>query len=375
MQEERKILHRRILLNLGVSFAWIVGIILFGPWLLHFFAPLIVAWMIAMIANPLVNFLEKRIKIMRKHGSVIVIASVLTVVALLLVFVVREIILQISEWVVDLPELYQTVMENINNSLASLHQRVHVIPENLDKFVPGDNDKVNDYIIQFLNSLTDGSVHIVGSVAGSVIDGLILFILTIMLAYFFVADREKIYETISRYTPKSIKNIWKVFRRVLVTAVGGYLKACFKIMFIMFAILWVFFIGIGAEHAMVIAVITAIMDFLPFIGTGTILLPWAAYHLLTGGYVKAVVLAVAYLVTMIVRRLIEPKLVGDSIGISPFFTLMSMFIGYRLLGMIGLIVGIPAGMIVKALVEQGAFESQIRGIKILAEDICEFRKY
>ena len=78
---------------------------------------------------------------------------------------------------------------------------------------------------------------------------------------------------------------------------------------------------------------------------------------------------------MIVRRLIEPKLVGDSIGISPFLTLLSMFIGYRWIGMLGLIIGIPVGMIIKALFEQGVFESQIRGIKILAKDINEFRKY
>ena len=84
---------------------------------------------------------------------------------------------------------------------------------------------------------------------------------------------------------------------------------------------------------------------------------------------------ISYFVTMIVRRLIEPKLVGDSIGISPFLTLLSMFIGYRWIGMLGLIIGIPVGMIIKALFEQGVFESQIRGIKILAKDINEFRKY
>ena len=214
-----------------------------------------------------------------------------------------------------------------------------------------------------------------GSLAGSVIDGLVLSILTIMLAYFFVADRQKIKDTVLKYTPSSVKHIWNVFCDVMVKAVGGYLKACFKIMFIMFVILWCFFGALHIKHAMVIAVITALLDFLPFIGTGTVIMPWAAYYLLTGGYVHAAVLIVAYFVTMIVRRLIEPKLVGDSIGISPFLTLLSMFIGYRWIGMLGLIIGIPAGMIIKALFEQGVFESQIRGIKILAKDINEFRKY
>ena len=74
-----------------------------------------------MITNPLVSFLEKRIKIMRKHRSVIVIVLILAAVAALLVFGIREIILQVSAWVVDLPGLYQTVLQNINDSLATFH--------------------------------------------------------------------------------------------------------------------------------------------------------------------------------------------------------------------------------------------------------------
>lgn len=375
MPEERKVLHQRIVVNLVVTLAALLAVFFLGPKLFRFFLPIIIAWVIAMITNPLVSFLEKRIKIMRKHGSVIVIVLILAAVAALLVFGIREIILQVSAWVVDLPGLYQTVLQNINDSLATLHSKVHLIPSDVDKLLPGDNGRLNDYILKFLNSLTDSPMKTMSSLAGSVIDGLVLSILTIMLAYFFVADRQKIKDTILKYTPSSVKHIWNVFCDVMVKAVGGYLKACFKIMFIMFVILWCFFGALHIKHAMVIAVITALLDFLPFIGTGTVIMPWAAYYLLTGGYAHAAVLIVAYFVTMIVRRLIEPKLVGDSIGISPFLTLLSMFIGYRWIGMLGLIIGIPVGMIIKALFEQGVFESQIRGIKILAKDINEFRKY
>lgn len=87
------------------------------------------------------------------------------------------------------------------------------------------------------------------------------------------------------------------------------------------------------------------------------------------------VLIITYVICLLVHRLLEPKLVGDSVGMSPFATLISMFIGYRLIGMLGLIVGIPVGMIVMAFKEQGVFDSYIRGIRILAEDINEYRKY
>ena len=85
---------------------------------------------------------------MRKHGSVIVIVLILAAVAALLVFGIREIILQVSAWVVDLPGLYQTVLQNINDSLATLHSKVHLISSDVDKLLPGDNGRLNDYIFE-----------------------------------------------------------------------------------------------------------------------------------------------------------------------------------------------------------------------------------
>lgn len=373
MQEDRRRLHLKILVNLGVSLFWLIVIITLGPWLIRFFMPVIIAWIIAMIANPLVSFLERRIKLMRKHGSMLVIALVLVLVVTILFLLIRWLILEVSGWVVNLPELYQSVMTNLQGVLVSLHARFHFIPESFDIFALGDN--LNDYIMASLDSIKLSSIQSVGGVAGSIVDGLVLSILTIMLAYFFVADRDQMSEIVRKHMPGSVKHVWELTKKILVSAIGGYLKACFKIMFVMFLILLVFFLFLRVDYAAVIALITAVLDFLPFIGTGTILCPWAVYNLLMGEYVRAIVLIVAYFVTLIVHRLLEPKLVGDSIGISPFLTLISMFIGYRLIGMLGLILGIPVGMLVKALIEAGAFESQIRGIKILVKDIQEFRKY
>ena len=121
--------------------------------------------------------------------------------------------------------------------------------------------------------------------------------------------------------------------------------------------------------------VIAIVDFLPFFGAGTVLGPWAVYELLTGGYQRGIILIVLYLVIMVVRQFLEPKLIGDSIGISAFQILIFMLIGYRIGGMLGLIFSIPIGMVILACYREGMFESYIRGLKILAEDINEYRKY
>ena len=104
-------------------------------------------------------------------------------------------------------------------------------------------------------------------------------------------------------------------------AVGGYFKAQFKIMAVVFVILLCGFGIMGMHFSILLALGIAFLDFLPFFGTGTALIPWALYELLTGDYRRVVGLLILYAVTQIVRQLIQPKLVGDSIGLNPLLPL------------------------------------------------------
>lgn len=376
MEEEgRTEMYKKICAHLAVVLCGILFLVFVLPGLAKFFAPLIVAWIIAMIANPLVHFLEERIKIMRKHGSAIVIVLVIVAISGLLYAATAALFSQISSMLGTLPGIYENVLDNLQQFALSLHEKYDIIPANIKNFFAGNESKINEYILAALNSLSTSPVSAVGSVASSIVDIFIISILTLMIAYFFTAWSDKIKTFVKKCMPGSIGESIDIIKNTVFIAIGGYLKACFQIMIVMFIILLVFFAAMGVDYAMPVALITAILDFLPFIGTGTVLMPWAVYSVITGGYLKALALIMAYLVTMIVRRLLEPKLVGDSIGMSPFLTLISMFIGYRLTGMIGLIIGIPAGMVIKEFYEKGLFDHTIEGIKILAGRINEYRKY
>lgn len=374
--EGRKDLHNRIYMNLLWTLMIILFVVVLAPPLIRFFMPLIVAWVIASIANPMVRFLENRIKIMRKHGSVIVIVLVLLIVGTLIYAIMYASVVQISSLVKDLPDVYEQVSQNLQASLSELHGRFKFIPGNISEIIDKNDDKLNQLFVSLLDSLKTSPISAVGSVASSLIDMVIMSILTLMISYFFVVQRNEIKTVFKEKCPKGLIQFWNVAMDTCFRAIAGYLKACFKIMIVIFFILLLIFGGIiRTEYAVLLALLTAVMDFLPFLGTGIIITPWAIYCLLTGDYVTTVILAITYLIALLAHRLLEPKLVSDSIGMSPFATLLSMFIGYRLIGMLGLIIGIPVGMIVIAFVEQGVFESQIRGIKILLNDWNEYRKY
>ena len=97
--------------------------------------------------------------------------------------------------------------------------------------------------------------------------------------------------------------------------------------------------------------------------------------MIAGQYKQAIFLGILYLVCQVIKQILQPKMVGDSIGMNPLAALFYMFIGYRFGGLLGMIVGIPIGMILVSLYQEGMFDSFIKGMKIIVHDINEFRKY
>lgn len=377
--EDRKDLHRRILVNLGVALAGVLFLIFVVPPLVRFLMPLIVAWIVAMIANPIIRFLEKRIKIMRKHGSALVIILVLA--ALIAAFYGLAVLVasQFSSWVTELPDVYDSVTQNLQHLFRSLHQKYNIIPADVKLAFDQRENMLDSYIQKAIDGLLkmvkSGSLSKVSSLASSLMDFLVYAILTILASYFMTVEKDHFTKLLQEKTPAGVQRIWDKIKKIFIRAIGGYFKAHFQIMIVIFFITVIPFAFMGISYSGLLAVVIAIVDFLPFFGAGTVLVPWAFYRLVTGSYTYAAILFVIYVVVLIVRQALEPKLIGDNIGTSPFETLVFMLVGYRLAGMLGLIVGIPVGMILMECYREGMFDNYIRGIKILAHDINEYRKY
>ena len=170
-----------------------------------------------------------------------------------------------------------------------------------------------------------------------------------------------------------------VYRLDLITrsfkrAVGGYFKAQFKIEVWMYVLLVVGFTVLDVNYALLIALGTAVLDFLPVFGTGTVLLPWAVIKILSSDYKMAVGLLIIWCGGQLARQLIQPKIVGDSIGVPPIPTLFLLFIGYKAAGVFGMIIAVPIGIIVSNMYEEGVFDTTINSLKILCAGINNFRR-
>ncbi len=368
---------RGLYLRIGVTILFTIVVVILCvfllPRLIRFFFPFLVGWIIAMIANPLVRFMEKKIKIVRKHSSAIIIIGVLAgIIAILYgvgAFLVRELI----QFAKDLPDLYEALNVKFDLFVSKIGKVSSVVPaeSNFDDVMKSVGDAISSFVTNYeLPTVSDA-----GDLAKNIADGVFSTIISLISAYFFIADRDKIVSAWRKATPDILLDKFDMIVNNFKKAIGGYFRAQFKLMLIVFVILWLGFAILKVDYSFLLAIGVAFIDLLPFFGTGAILGPWVVYSFIIGRYGEGIFLVVIYLLCQVIKQALQPKMVGDSIGISPLTTLFFMFIGYRFGGLLGLIIGIPIGMVLVNFYRSGLFDNLIRGSKILMHDLVEFMKF
>ncbi|MDK2808178.1 MAG: hypothetical protein PWP24_913 [Clostridiales bacterium] len=368
-------LYLKIFVDFIVFILVVLCIIFILPKAIRFFMPFVIGWIIAMIANPVVKFLEKKVKIVRKHSSAIFIVVSIAAVVCLCYFGISFLGRQIISLIKDLPDLFERFQMQIRVMEENMAGLYSVMPDNVKLFFDNATNNLLLYLGSAISNASQFSAADAGSLVKNVAETFLMAIITIMSAYFFIADRDKLVAGIKEITPMSIQERVTIVKNNFAMAIGGYFKAQFKIMLVMVVILFAGFEILGIDYSFLLALGIAFLDFLPVFGTGTVIFPWAVIDLITGNYIEAVALVIIYLICQVVRQVLQPKMVGDSIGLSPLATLVFLFVGYKIKGVLGMIIGIPIGMAVINLYKAGLFDKQIQGLKIIVRDINEFRKY
>ena len=362
------------LLNIGIFLGEALLIVFAGPALVRFFLPVLAGWLIAQIANPLVHFLERHLHIVRKHSSFGIIFGAIFLIVLACYYAALWIFREAGDLVGRLPVYYQALVQGLDRIAENLQGIATRMPPETREKIADFTDHFTEYLGQIIGSLGGGTVEAAGNAAKNIPSLLVSFLFVLLFAYFFIAQRERVHRIAGKILPKEageqLKLVWKNMKY----AVGGYFRAQFKIMGIVGVILAVGFLLMRIEYAILLAALIALMDFLPMLGTGTALLPWALFCALSDALPRAAGLLILYVITQVTRQLIQPKMVGDSIGVDTLTTLFLLFIGYRLSGLLGMIIAVPAGLILLQFYEAGAFEHVLANVRELTETIRRWRR-
>ena len=366
--------YLRMILNIVIPFLGLCLVIFLGPRLLRFFMPFVVGWILALLANPLVRFLERRVKLVRRHGSMLIIIAALAIVIGLFYGAGLLVYREMGSFLADAPEIYQSVIAEIGDALQNGRKLAEYFPQNLQPPLLAFSDNLDGLFGKLVSRAAEPTVQIAGHGAKSIPNVLVNMVITIVSSYLFLADRESIMRWLKGHLPAFIFRYIEYMKRDAKGVIGGYFLAQFRIMCVVALILAAGFLVLGVRYGVLLAFLTAILDFLPIFGTGTVLFPWAVVKLFAGEYAYATGLILLYILTQVVRQIIQPKIVGESMGLPPLMTLFLLYLGFKLRGLTGMILAVPVGLVFINFYKYGAFDSMIRNFRMLMEAIQKFRR-
>lgn len=364
----------KVAVSLLFSLSATILFVYFGLKAIFYFMPFVIGWILSVIAGPLVIFLEKRLRIMKKLGSAITIILVLAVCIGVIYLLGSRIWKEVLSLIDNFPEMYEeleTGFVQIGSKGSEFFSRLPKEVQNGWRSLVSNLDQT---IGTMISQIGEPTITVAGNMAKRIPSILVGMIVAFVSAYFFISEKESLNLWIKRVVPEPVTSRMSMVADNLKYAVGGYFKAQFKIMVVVYVLLAAGFLILRIHFAFLLALLIAFLDFLPFFGTGTALIPWAVYKFLMGDYKMVVGLLVLYGVTQLVRQLIQPKLVGDSMGLNPLVTLVLLYAGYKLGGVLAMILAVPVGLIAINLYKAGAFDYIMDDVKILADGILSLRE-
>ena len=237
----------------------------------------------------------------------------------------------IGEYIQGLIDDFTSISERIpiinklqNSQLSTL------IKENINTVVSSAWDSL-------LKSLGSAVPNLAAGLVTALPNLLLTGVITVISCFYFAMDVDLINRKIKLALPTQISEYLVKMKRRLADGIKKYIKAYVLIFFLTFTELFIGFWILKFDYAFVLALLIAFLDFLPLIGAGAILLPWGIILLLMNNLFQGMGVLAIFIITTIVRQIAEPKIVGDSLGVHPLITLISIYLGYRIFGFLGMI--------------------------------------
>jgi sporulation integral membrane protein YtvI len=320
-------------------------------------APFLLALIAAIALEPLTLFLIRKVKVNRLIASTVS-SSVLTLGLLgLLALIGMKLVSELGNYFNRLPSFIHSANGYIQNWIENLqaaysHKGDAPVPNQLENWL----SKLTDALTQLSTNI---SKYLLGF-AASVPDFFIFLIVFLVAVYLFTLSLPMMKSSfLSLFEEKSHAQVEQVLVS-LRKSVFGFFRAQLLLSAITYVVSFAGLLFIGTGYPLAIALLIVGVDILPVLGTGSVLIPWAIYRLILGDMYTGIGLICLFLVIAIIRRIVEPKILGDAVGIGALSALISLYVGYELVGIIGLFLGPVTVIVFMAMRKAGLFDFKIK---------------
>ena len=305
-----------------------------------FYIPFLIGFIISLLIEPVIKLINNKTKLTRKTSAIIVLLLIFTILMSLIIWGIITLISESTNLLqninVYIEKIYNQIQDRINlidfEKIKIPNQVISLVETTTNNFLDNITKWVSNFLTSFLQGIT--SLPIV----------LIYTVITILSTYFICTDKLYIQDQFEHHFPRLWVKKFGVHLKKIISTLGCYLKAEATLILISFTEVLIGlciykWIGLNVNYPLLIALGIAFVDALPILGSGTVMIPWAIISSVNGDFKLGILIFVLYVIVLVVHQIIEPKIVSNNLGIHPIFTLISMYTGFKLIGIIGLFIG------------------------------------
>lgn len=350
---------------LGVTVrALLVALIIYVGYHLTLFAypliyPFVIGLIISLMIEPIVKRLERRFRIPRWLSVVLILFLLLAVVLSFMIFLIAEIVVELTHLADSLPEIFKQLQIMFMNMFTQENENMKKIFDTLQNYLkknPQHQEKIEDSLSNNLGLIADkGTQIITGFLTGlgtflSDLPFFLTVLVFVFLAAFFISlDFPRLKLILIESIPGRVHKTGSIVLTDIKKALIGFLRAQLILISITAIIMFSGLLILDIQYAITIALLIGVVDLLPYLGVGAVMVPWIIYTLFIGNFQLALGLGIIYGVILVVRQILEPKLLASTVGLDPLLTLIAIFVGLQLLGFVGIIIGPIVVVILLAL--------------------------
>lgn len=292
--------------------------------------PFVISFFIALFLRPIYYFLLSA-GLGKRCASVILTSGVYLGVGSGLFLIARKFIVQITDMIKNIisdPSALQSAIEKVQDAVSHLSPTLGMYMKS-EGFVSALTDKLGAFAIDIGKDIA--------KIAAKLPEFTLFLLVTIISTYYFTVYFDNIVHFLKTKPPASLSCICLAGKRHFLSCSKNYILCMLLLLFITFIELSAGFFILSVPYAFSLSVIISLIDMLPILGVGTVLIPWSVICLVLGNLKKGIGLIILYFIITVIRQIIEPKIMGKGMGTPPFLTLIATYTGYRAFGFIGLI--------------------------------------
>ena len=318
----------------------IVIIIILALKLAVFYMPFLIAFIISLMMEPAIKRMMIKFKFSRKLSSIIMFIVVFGTILGLLIWGISTIVSEASNLLSGFNEYYEKIYNQIQNLIKNIDLGKLNISEQISQIFQDTTSSILQKVSVYMQSFLTQLIKFVTSIPTIAI----YFAVTILSLYFICTDKIYMIDELEHHLPEKWVKEMAIHLKQITKTLGGYLKAQLILIIISFMISLIglyimYFAGLNVGFPLLIALGIGFVDALPILGSGTVMIPWAIISGLNGELTLGISIIVLLVIMSVTRQFIEPKIVSGNIGIHPIFTIIAMYTGFKLIGVIGMFVG------------------------------------